>query len=53
MSEERKHIDIGDFFMAEATSEGKVWIGRQDAEGGEFDVKVLEVIIKKFYEENF
>lgn len=32
---------------------GKVWIGREDGEGGEFDANALFAVIKKFYDDNF
>lgn len=51
--ETEKHVDIGEFFIAPGISEGRVWIGRQDGEGGDFKIEDVEKVIRKFYEENF
>lgn len=48
-----KHIDIGEFFIAPSVTEGKVWIGRQDGEGGDFSIVMLQEVIRKFYDEHF
>ena len=34
-------------------SKGKVWIGREGGEGGDFEPNALFKVIKKFYEDNF
>jgi hypothetical protein len=46
-------IDVGGFCIQRAINEGKIWIIRQNGEGGEFDIKALEAVIEKFFEENF
>ena len=50
------HIRIGDLFISPGPIPGgdKVWIGEVDGgEGGEFDVKDLAPLLRKFYDENF
>jgi len=41
-------VMVGDFYIQQLGD--KVWIGRPDGEGGEFD---LHPLISKFYKENF
>jgi hypothetical protein len=46
-------VDIGEFYIQPAINKGKIWIGRQDGEGGEFPIDELEKAIKEFYDERF
>lgn len=51
--EQDKSISVGEFFIAPGIGEGRVWIGHQSGEGGDFSIEKLEEVIRKFYEENF
>ena len=50
-------VVVGEFFIAPGAREGRVWIGKEHGrcagEGGDFDIKELEELIRKFYEEKF
>lgn len=46
-------VQIGDFYIRESDSEGKVWIERGNGEGGDFPVKLLEAVIRDFYDAHF
>ena len=46
-------VDIGEFFVAPGIEEGRVWIGKQDGEGGDFVISELEEVIREFYDKNF
>lgn len=47
------YVQIGDFYIRESDSEGSVWIERGDGEGGDFPVKLLEAVIRDFYNAHF
>ena len=46
-------VQIGSFLVQESETEGKVWLFRDDGEGGEFDEEALAELLGKFYEEHF
>jgi len=50
-------VQVGDFFVAPIKGTERVWLERAEGpgagEGGMFDVKQLQEVIRKFYEENF
>jgi len=46
-------VDVGDFYIRKTPNPSKIWIGRQDGEGGEFLTEDLEKAIKVFYDERF
>ena len=41
------------FTLSKGMTRGKVWIGKQDGEGGDFDQDELFVHIRRFYDERF
>ena len=45
-------VKIGDYIIHHPSA-GKIWINREDGEGGQFDAKKLEAILTKFWEEEF
>lgn len=46
-------ISIGEYTLSPGMAKGRVWIEHKSGEGGDFDPEKLEVVIKKFYTENF
>jgi len=52
--EEFKISSCGESFtLSKGMTKGKVWIGKQDGEGGDFDQDELFVHIRRFYDERF
>ena len=52
-------LRLSRFFMAPGIQEGNVWIGRlsedgrDEGEGGDFQIEQVSTLIEQFYRENF
>ena len=46
-------IEVGSFYIRNAINAGKIWIGHESGEGGEFPIIEFEEMIKEFYDKRF
>lgn len=46
-------ILLGDMLIRPTHNAGKIWIGREDGEGGEFDAAQFLQHVRNFYHDNF
>lgn len=46
-------LQLDGLYLKKGIAKGKIWIGTEGGEGGDFDVVELSAHIRRFYDENF
>lgn len=49
----RNRIKIGTFTIKETGREETIWIEQEDGEGSEFNINMIDKVIRKFCDDNF